>query len=397
MVVPINSHGHGHGAHYLVKPPGVPVAPKNIRQSEIHRNFAQLQWHTINLWNESTRYDPFHENKIKACFIRYKISDDDEEKIVEVDRGGKMDALGDHGAKHVTVDTLTFLKTGAKSNYDTWKYEIADLRPNLSFDVSVYAHNEVGEGPSASFTVCTTKNPSVATHFYHSRNQHKIRMAWRFDDPKGEDGKVLHCFAVVIPANSDIKVEQIHAFTKQSDAFENIDEEYKREIPERMKRMLFEPRSRARQGIRRPYDRAEEGPLKPDEGVERDPVVYVLKNPGAYGHSAFDRIVHHNHDARSFLLGDGSIVTKVMRPLKFDPQIHRYHTIMHAKHHETYDCFVWAKNAAGISNVTRAQDRSIPKKEASDVVFVVPESIPIKDIETAKQVAELEALLDAHQ
>ena len=70
---------------------------------------------------------------------------------------------------------------------------------------------------------------------------------------------------------------------------------------------------------------------------------------------------------------------------------------MHAKHHETYDCFVWAKNAAGISNVTRAQDRSIPKKEASDVVFVVPESIPIKDIETAKQVAELEALLDSHQ
>ena len=103
-------------------------------------------------------------------------------------------------------------------------------------------------------------------------------MAWRFDDPKGEDGKVLHCFAVVIPANSDIKVEQIHAFTKQSDAFENIDEEVKREIPERMKRKLFEPRLRARQGIRRPYDRAEEGPLKPDEGVERDPVVYVLKN-----------------------------------------------------------------------------------------------------------------------
>jgi len=123
----------------------------------------------------------------------------------------------------------------------------------------------------------------------------------------------------------------------------------------------------------------------------------VLKNPGAYGHSAFDRIVHHNHDARSFLLGDGSIVTKVMRPLHLDPQIHRYYTIMHAKHHETYDCFVWATNAAGISNVTRAQDRSTPKKEASDVVFVVPESIPIKDIETAKQVAELEALLDSHQ
>merc|ERR1719379_617601 len=106
------------------------------------------------------------------------------------------------------------LSEGDISKFHTWTYELVKLRPGLNFTVDVFCRNEVGEGPAEQIKVRTTVQPSSASFLCHKRDGKKLRTSWRFNDPTGIDGQVLHCFAVVVPSTSDIDIKLIYASRK---------------------------------------------------------------------------------------------------------------------------------------------------------------------------------------
>jgi len=173
------------------------------------------------------------------------------------------------------------------------------------------------------------------------------------------DGEVLHCFAAIIPTKSDLKIEQIYEFTKQTDAFESIDFDYSRIFPERMKRKLFEPKRRPKVEVDRPYLTAEEGPSKPErDGAKTDVVEYASKaSPEHLSHPAFGKVRHNNNNTRSIQLDDGSVVTKVMRP-QYHSVNKSYNTMFLVDESLTYDVFVWAVNVCGFGPVSHSHEQS---------------------------------------
>jgi hypothetical protein len=228
----------------------------------------------------------------------------------------------------------------------------------------------------------------VAKLLYHQRDHFKIRTKWRFNDPKGEEGRVLHCFCAVIPTTSDLPVEKLYAFTQRTSAFTYIDQDYSRIQNEKSRNLLFVPKARATVEVNRPFNTADEGPGRNERHIVEKEVAYASKfGLEEYGHSAFLKIAHHNNDPESLLLADGTIITKIMRPVYHEEHKY-YHTIFHGDRDLTYDVSVWAVNAAGFGPVSHSHEQCLPNAKTQS--FKIARSRTVEDIMSKETLEEFE-------